>query len=97
MRSLDSLGMTLLRVLPSYIQIAELFGVIEGWAAGEAPLANPCFCAYSGSLRVLLIRAVGPWVSVAGREAILARGNPANRKYVGKHISDMEWISHSAI
>jgi hypothetical protein len=41
------------------------------------PVATSGICAlFHPSLRVLN-RAVGPWVSVAGREAILARGNPA--------------------
>src|SRR5205085_11117672 len=43
-------------------------------------LANLAFCAlFHAPLRVFN-RAVGPWVSAAGREAMLARGNPANPK-----------------
>jgi hypothetical protein len=34
--------------------------------------------------------AVGPWVSVAGREAALARGNPAKKEFSDLAIDDQE-------
>ena len=43
-------------------------------------LQNRGFCFYSTLRSEFCNYAVGPWVSVAGRETALARGNPAIRK-----------------
>jgi hypothetical protein len=42
-------------------------------------LQNPRFGFYSTLRSESCNYAVGPWVSVAGREAALARGNPAKK------------------
>jgi hypothetical protein len=43
-------------------------------------LQNRGFCFYFTFRSELCNYAVGPWVSVAGRETALARGNPAIQK-----------------
>ncbi|OLD70323.1 MAG: hypothetical protein AUG90_01710 [Verrucomicrobia bacterium 13_1_20CM_4_55_9] len=49
-------------------------------------MQNLWFVVYSTLRREFCNYAVGPWVSVAGRETALARGNPAIRK----EFSDLE-------
>jgi len=65
-------------------------GAPGGRAVRNVRLQNHGFGFYSLLRSEFFNYAVGPWVSVAGREAALARGNPAKKEFSDLAIDDQE-------
>jgi hypothetical protein len=70
-----------LQAIPANTATSPVHGL--AWATSEEEsrrLQNRRIALYSTLRSEFCDYAVGPWVSVAGRETALARGNPALRK-----------------